>query len=159
MNDTNATVFYAWQSDRPRKVTRDLIRGAAEAACKRITEDDSNSWSLTLDSDTQGEAGMCDIPNTILEKIKKCDMFLADLTFVGKTDHGKDEQLMLNSNVLFELGFAASCLGFDSLIGVINEAYGSIRGKYLILSGDHRYPIQRYRKPPIPRRSEENRNI
>ncbi len=66
----NATVFYAWQSDRPSKVNRNLIRGAAEAACKRITEDESNLWNLTLDSDTQGVAGMCDIPNTILEKIK-----------------------------------------------------------------------------------------
>jgi hypothetical protein len=125
----NTTIFYAWQSDRPRKVTRDLIRSAAEAACKRITEDDSNSWNLTLDSDTRGVAGMCDITNTILEKIERCDIFLADLTFVGRTDNSQDEQLMPNSNVLFELGFAAGSLGFESLIGVVNEAYGSIDGQ------------------------------
>ena len=125
----NTTIFYAWQSDRPKKVTRDLIHGAAEAACKRITENESNSWNLTLDSDTQDVAGMCDIPNTILDKIKRCDMFLADLTFVGKTHNSEDEQLMPNSNVLFELGFAANCLGFDSLIGVVNKAYGGIEGQ------------------------------
>jgi hypothetical protein len=123
----NATVFYAWQSDRPRKITRDLIANAAEAACQRVTEDNSNPWNLTLDSDTQGVAGMCDIPNTILEKIRTCSMFLADLTFVGRTDDG--EQQMPNSNVLFELGFAAGVLGFDPLIGVMNEAYGKNEGQ------------------------------
>ena len=125
----NATVFYAWQSDRPRKVNQDPIRKAAEAACKRISEDDSNSWTLTLDSDTRGVAGMCDIPNTILDKIKNCSMFLADLTFVGRTDDHSDEQQMPNSNVLFELGFAANCLGFDSLVGVVNKAFGDVKGQ------------------------------
>jgi hypothetical protein len=125
----NATVFYAWQSDRPRKVTRDLIRDAAEAACKRITEDTSYPWGLTLDSDTRGVAGMCDIPNTILEKIKRCDIFLADLTFVGKTEDSEDEQLMPNANVLFELGSAAGSISFESLIGVVNEAFGSTKGQ------------------------------
>ncbi len=118
----NATVFYAWQSDRPRKITRNLIANAAEAVCQRITEDNSNPWNLTLDSDTRGVVGMCDIPNTILEKIKTCSMFLADLTFVGTTADG--EQQMPNANVLFELGFAAGALGFEPLIGVMNEAYG-----------------------------------
>jgi len=125
----NVTVFYAWQSDRPRKITRDLIANAAEAACQRITEDDSNPWNLTLDSDTKGVAGMCDIPNTILEKIKTCSMFLADLTFVGTTDDAEGAQQMPNANVLFELGFAAGILSFDPLIGVMNEAYGKKEGQ------------------------------
>lgn len=124
-----ATVFYAWQSDRPNKVNRNVIRDAAEEACRRITEDSSNPWDLTLDSDTQGVAGMCDIPNTILEKIDTCSMFLADATFVGRTDDAQGEQQMPNSNVLFELGFAAGRLGFAPLIGVVNEAFGSIEGQ------------------------------
>ena len=48
----DATVFYAWQSDRPRKTTRDLIRNAAEGACKRITED-YRILEPALDSDTE----------------------------------------------------------------------------------------------------------
>jgi hypothetical protein len=123
----NATVFYAWQSDRPSKINRNLIRNAAEAACQRITNDESNNWIVKLDSDTQGVAGMCDIPSTILDKITKCDIFLADLTFVGETDDEK--QYMPNCNVIFELGFAARCLSFDSLVGVVNEAYGKIDGQ------------------------------
>jgi hypothetical protein len=119
------TVFYAWQSDRPGSVNRHLIRKAAEAACKRISEDTSNHWAVRLDSDTKGEAGMCDIPNTILKKIKACDIFLADLTFVSPTE-GNPEKLIPNPNVVFELGFAARHHRFGALIGVINEAFGKV---------------------------------
>ena len=58
---------------------------------------------------------------------KDLSMFLADLTFVGTTEDG--EQQMPNANVLFELGFAAGILGFEPLIGVINEAYGKKEGQ------------------------------
>jgi hypothetical protein len=126
----DATIFYAWQSDRPAKTNRYLIRDAAIAACERITCDPTNPWSVTLDSGTQGIAGMCDIPNTILEKIERCDIFLADLTFVARTEVSEGEpQQMSNANVLFELGYAAKCLGFEVLVGVMNEAFGNIEGQ------------------------------
>ena len=101
------TVFYAWQSDRPGKVNHYLIRDAARDACERITEDKSNDWTLDLDSDTKGVAGMCDIPNVILKKIKKCDIFLGDLTIVGATP-GEHPKQLPNPNVVIELGYAAS---------------------------------------------------
>lgn len=117
------TVFYAWQSDRSQKLHRYLIRDAATAACKRITEDPTNTWELKLDEATLGAPGMCDIPNTILEKISDCSVFLGDLTFVGRLDGG-DEELTSNPNVLFELGFAAASIGFDRIVGVMNVVHG-----------------------------------
>ena len=122
------TIFYAWQSDRPGKVNHHLIREAADAACARITEDDSNDWRVLLDSDTQGEAGMCDIPNTILQKIQKCDIFLADLTLIGTAAEDATKQFP-NPNVVFELGYAARQLGFEAMVGVVNEAYGKVEGQ------------------------------
>ncbi len=124
----DVTIFYAWQSDRPGKVNRHLIRTAAADACDRITQDQSNPWRVLLDSDTQGVAGMCDIPNTILEKIQKCDIFLADLTLVGSAA-GDTSKLFPNPNVVFELGYAARLFGFEALIGVVNEAYGKVEGQ------------------------------
>lgn len=125
-----AIVFYAWQSDTPARANRDLIRDAAEAACERITSDVSYDWELTLDSDTRGVAGMCDIPNTILEKIEQCDIFLADLTFVGESISADgNRQKMPNCNVVFELGYAAKYHGFSSLVGVVNEAFGENEGQ------------------------------
>lgn len=117
------TVFYAWQSDRSQKLHRYLIRDAATAACKRITEDQTNAWQVQLDEATLGAPGMCDIPNTILEKIRGCTVFLGDLTFVGRSD-AADHQPASNPNVVFELGFAAAAVGFERIIGVMNVVHG-----------------------------------
>lgn len=122
------TVFYAWQSDRPGKVNHYLIRDAAKDACERITDDDTNDWNLELDSDTKGVAGMCDIPNTILKKIRRADMFLCDLTIGGKTENDPPKPLP-NTNVVIELGYAARHLTFNALIGVMNEAFGKVEGQ------------------------------
>jgi hypothetical protein len=124
----DVTVFYAWQSDRPDKVNRFLIRDAAEDACERISKDDANDWNVNLDSDTKGVAGMCDIPNTILMKIRSCDIFLGDLTIVGKTEKSPPK-LLPNTNVVLELGYAARHLTFDALVGVMNEAFGDVEGQ------------------------------
>lgn len=122
------TIFYAWQSDRPNKLNRYLIRDAAKDACERISDDETNDWNVALDSDTKGVAGMCDIPNTILKKIRNSDMFLADLTIVGTTDNDPPK-LLPNTNVVIELGYAARHLTFNALIGVMNEAFGKVDGQ------------------------------
>jgi hypothetical protein len=70
---------------------------------------------------------MCDIPNTILKKIKKCDIFLGDLTIVGASQR-KGKQFP-NTNVVMELGYAARHLGFNALVGVMNEAFGAVQGQ------------------------------
>jgi hypothetical protein len=124
----DVTIFYAWQMDRPDPVNKKLIHDAALGACERITRDKSNDWQVRLDSDTQGEAGMCDIPKVILRKIRGCDMFLADLTLVGSSK-SKPDKLFPNPNVVFELGYAARHLGFQAMIGVLNEAFGDYDGQ------------------------------
>jgi hypothetical protein len=126
-------VFYAWQDDRPGKINRYLIRDAAREACKQITEDQWNDYNLSFDESTIGVGGMCDIPNTILKKIRACDIFLADLTFVGKSDpksEGERIQLISNPNVIMEFGYNVGSKandasdGFERVIAVMNTAYG-----------------------------------
>jgi len=126
-------VFYAWQDDRPGKINRHLIRDAVKDACKQINEEHANEYNLSLDESTLGVAGMCDIPNTILKKIKDCDIFLADLTFVGKSDNKSDGdrlQRISNPNVIMELGYDVGSKadeasdGFERIIAVMNTAYG-----------------------------------
>ena len=70
---------------------------------------------------------MCDIPNTILKKIRRADMFLGDLTIVGKTENDPPK-LLPNTNVVIELGYAARHFTFDALIGSMNEAFGHVEG-------------------------------
>jgi hypothetical protein len=126
-------VFYAWQDDRPGKNNRYLIREAAQEACNQINGDQSNEYNLSFDESTIGVPGMCDIPNEILKKIRSCDIFLADLTFVGKSEtkpEGGRLQSISNPNVIMELGYDVGSKandesdGFERVIAVMNTAYG-----------------------------------
>jgi hypothetical protein len=78
-------VFYAWQSDRPSKCNRRLIRGALELAAKAISNDLSSSIKVIIDSDTQGVLGHVYVIEVIINKILACDAFVPDLTFVAES--------------------------------------------------------------------------
>jgi len=92
-------VFYAWQSDRPARLNRHLIRFALNLAAKRISDDASVGVRVRIDADTEGVLGHVPVTDTILKKIAVCDAFVPDLTFVAATDSGK---LIPNANVMLE---------------------------------------------------------
>lgn len=112
------TLFYSWQMDRPTHVCRDFIRQALDEAVAIL--DASGEIALTIDSDTQGEPGTPPITDTILKKIRACDIFLADMTFVAKAG----EKLIPNPNVMGEYGYALHAKGTRRILLVMNEAYG-----------------------------------
>ena len=143
------TVFYAWQSDRDKKVNRYFIQEAAEKALKRITDDASIDFSLKLDHDTKDVPGMPEITTTILKKIEESHIFLADLTFVAireaEEPRGKSKYVP-NPNVLFELGYAFKSLGSERIICVMNTGYGDAELQIFDLA-HRRWPI-RYELTP-----------
>lgn len=116
------TVFYSWQSDRPEKVCRHLIRDAANLALKSVGATNEIELFPRLDHDTKREAGMPEIADTILRKIERAGFFLADVTFVAEAENSK---LIPNPNVLLELGFAARAIGWHRIICVMNEEFGN----------------------------------
>jgi hypothetical protein len=120
------TIFYAWQSDRPERANRYLIRDAAGDAINELGRDAELADSPRLDHDTAGLSGTPDIANAILKKIEDSGAFIADLTFVGRTDPSdcKKEKLLPNPNVLLEFGYAARSIGWERIISVMNIAYG-----------------------------------
>jgi hypothetical protein len=119
------TVFYSWQSDLPRKITRDFIHEAAVAAVARMGIGLVLEESPRLDHSTDGVSGLPSIGDTILGKIDQCGMFIADVSFVGRTNRGdRQKKLMPNPNVLFELGYAFARIGWRRLILTMNTAYG-----------------------------------
>ncbi|SFS07679.1 hypothetical protein SAMN05421771_1372 [Granulicella pectinivorans] len=83
---------------------------------------ESQRPSLEADRDTKGVPGSPPIFETILSKIKAAEIFVADLTFIGKRDN--DNRLVSNPNVLIEYGFALNALGDARIIGIMNAAYG-----------------------------------
>lgn len=130
------TVFYSWQSDLPNSTNRGLISSALEECAKNL-EKKTGEPVIYIDRDTRGVAGSPDIAQTIFDKIASADLFVADVTIVGKIDRPRPKSTGTvgskrrkrrptpNPNVLIELGFAISRLGHKRIILVKNETYGT----------------------------------
>lgn len=112
-------IFFSWTSELPNATNRGLIESALELATKSLQ---AEGIELAVDSDTRGEPGSPDIPNTIFEKIERCDMFVGDVS-IANIDT-RTQRRMPNANVLVELGYAAHALGWDKIIMVFNASSG-----------------------------------
>jgi hypothetical protein len=136
------TVFYAWQSDLPKRTTRSLIHDATQAAIIRVANTLSLIDSPRIDHDTLDESGAPAITETILRKIKESAVFIADVSLVGATatQNGQSEKRLPNPNVMLELGYAAATIGWDRVILVMNKHYGSLERLPFDLR-NRRFPI------------------
>jgi len=136
-------VFYAWQSDRDEASNRHLVRKALEMAMKPLAQDPEIQDAPELDHDTKGIPGSPHIAEAIAEKIKSCGIFVADLTFVAQTQPlaNRPFKLIPNPNVLIELGLAASSIGWERIIMVMNTTFGSPTALPFDLR-HRRFPIQ-----------------
>ena len=126
MSADGFTVFYAWQSDSPSRDNRNFIESALESALKNIHRTGTIEQSPRLDKDTKDVPGIPDIANTILEKIRTSDVFVADVSFVGTVgaqDNSGNEPIP-NPNVMLELGYALSELGWERILLVLHTATG-----------------------------------
>src|SRR5271166_5067351 len=116
------TVFFSWQSDRPG---RNFIEKALQSAIDRISQDvkldEPERNKLILDRDTKNVPGSPSIFETLLKKIANAAIFVADVTFVGKSI---DDDLLPNPNVLLEYGYALRALGENRIVAVMNTVHG-----------------------------------
>ena len=113
------TVFFSWQSDLGE--TRGVVQAALDKAVRNLNRDLALEEALRLDEDTAGVAGWPEITSTILHKIERCEVFVADITPINGPQ--SDPRLTPNPNVLFELGYAlAAGLGRTRIICVVNAA-------------------------------------
>jgi hypothetical protein len=146
------TVFYSWQSDTSPSINRNFIEKALLEAIKRLQSDATLESALRdtrveLDKDTKGVAGSPPIAETILRKIEECEVFVADLTFVGQSITGLTKsadkpRLIPNPNVLIEYGFALRCHSHAAIVGVMNTAFGEANADTLPFDLRHlRWPV------------------
>ncbi len=70
------TIFFSWQSDLDPKGTRYIIQAAIKAAKKSL----KNIVTIESDRDTKGQTGSPNIEEIIFNKIRDCDIFIADVT-------------------------------------------------------------------------------
>lgn len=117
-----AKIFFSWQSDIRAAACRTLIEEALVAAARALVDDGTVEVIPVIDRDTQNVAGCPDIGSTILDKIADADVFIADVTTIGRVDPG--ERPTPNPNVVFETGYAYRALGPSRIILVLNKAYG-----------------------------------
>ena len=77
---------------------------------------------INIDRDTKNVSGSPSITNTIFDKIDLCDIFICDVTIINKSPINKllKNRLTPNPNVMVELGYAVSLLGWDRVICVNN---------------------------------------
>jgi predicted nucleotide-binding protein with TIR-like domain len=149
------TVFYSWQADLPNRTNRTFIEDALERAVKSLRADDSLKVELRVDRDTADVAGSPAIADTILQKIANAEIFVPDVSIVARTENGK---ACPNPNVLLELGYAVSRLGWDRIIMVMNTAFGAISELPFDLRGRRvmSYVVQPASGAP---KGEERRNL
>ena len=102
-------IFYSWQSDLPNNTNRSFIASVLQAAVSEINTKDNFLLEPTIDRDTQGVPGAPNISQSVLEKIKACDAFVADISIVTG-DKLVGRRLSPNPNVLIELGYAVALL-------------------------------------------------
>jgi hypothetical protein len=137
------TVFFSWQSDRPKETGRYLIENALKRAIKAIGKDTSLDLAfrdLRLDRDTKGVPGTPPIMAVIFKKINQAAVFVPDLTFVASRNQ---EERIPNANVLIEYGFALKRLGWKKLVPVMNTFYGAPTKANLPFDLGHlRFPIE-----------------
>lgn len=118
----NINIFYSWQSDLSRETNEKAIRVEIKKAIPLI-EEVLDEINLNLDEATRNAEGSPEIPTTIIDKISSCDIFICDLTTVNsKSQEGRK---MPNPNVMFELGYAVSMLGWSRIIMLFNNHYGN----------------------------------
>ena len=120
--DNDKIVFYSWQSDLPAETTRYGIRDALKKTLKETNK--VKSVDLVYDEATRNLPGSPNIPHSIFNKIQKASVFVCDVTTINR-DAKKDIRRSANPNVLVELGYAIALLGWERIILLFNETYGT----------------------------------
>lgn len=114
-------IFYSWQNDLPAKTHRNFLDRCIQDALKSL-EKEAKVY-MEYDRDTMGLMGSPDITESIFDKIDKSVLFVCDVSIINPDSDGKKTP---NPNVLIELGYAASKLGWERIVCLFDTNTGKI---------------------------------
>ncbi len=114
-------IFYSWQSDLPSGKNRNFIRECIDKAIFLANE--SEAIEADRDEATKDVTGSPNIVNSLFLKIDDCDLFVADISLCYINE--ENEKKSPNPNVLVELGYAVHLLGWERIICICNDYYGT----------------------------------
>ncbi len=115
------TIFYSWQSDIEPSKHRYFIERCLKSTLSKLEQ--NASIYMEYDRDTAGLNGSPDISQTIFDKIEKSVLFICDISIINSECECKKTS---NPNVLLELGYAVSKLGWDRVICLFDSNTGKI---------------------------------
>lgn len=121
------TIFWSWQSDAPKRETRDLIHDALKAAVDELTAELEEAERIEVDQGAKGIVGMEIIAEEILRKIDGAVAFVGDISTIAVIGEGSGRKCIANPNVMLELGYARKSRGRGRIIPVFNKAIGPTR--------------------------------
>lgn len=118
-DNTSFTVFFSWQSDVPEN--SDFLRSFIKSSIKKF--ETTQNVNVLYDEASRSVVGSQKVEEVILEKIRACDVFIADITPITRieTEEGEKNRIKLlpNPNVAFELGYAMHCLPMEQVLIVL----------------------------------------
>tara|TARA_E500000305_G_scaffold3796_1_gene3402 strand:- start:53831 stop:54721 length:891 start_codon:yes stop_codon:yes gene_type:complete len=124
-NPILSSIFYSWQSDLPPETSRQPIHDAIISSISNLSSHPRVVESPRIDHDTKNVGGTPEIAGTIFRKIEQAAIFVADVTITSQTSEVTNKRKYSpNANVMLEAGYAASSIGWDRIILVMNERYG-----------------------------------
>lgn len=147
-------MFYSWQADLPSRANRGFVQECLEGAAKAVRADESLQVDVRIDRDTADVGGSPAIAETILKKIAAAEIFVPDVSIVARTEAGK---ACPNPNVLLELGYAVSELGWDRIIMVMNTAFGPINDLPFDLKGRRVMPYTVEPEAGVPKADQRRK--
>ncbi|WP_422090780.1 hypothetical protein [Tenacibaculum ovolyticum] len=139
-------IFYSWQSDLPNNTNRGFINTCIEKALKEIYKTNEIISEFKIDSDSRDDEGTPDLVSSIFSKIDSCDIFIADISIINQDANTRKTP---NPNVLIELGYASSKIGWEKTICVFNSDFGVIEN----------LPFDIRNRKPIVYRTEIDKSI
>ena len=112
-------IFYSWQSDN------DNVSFAVETAIKKAVKNlSAKGYSIKIEQGGGG-LGFISIEDAVRMKIQSCDLFIGDVTPIGKVKYRK--KVLPNANVLYEMGVATEALSADRIIAVAVKGVSSVK--------------------------------
>lgn len=129
-------IFYSWQSTTNQKYNRYFILDCIKKSVKKLkNKPELKGVELIVQEGVTGESGSVQVASRIADKrIPNCDIFIADLSVINhinkprkiirKLIRDKFKPIQSN-NVIYEYGIAYEAIGEETIIGVLNNTYGS----------------------------------
>ena len=121
--------FYSWQGDLDKNLNRYFLRDCIKDSIKQVNNKINSNLGqydleriLVFDQATKRTRGSIDIAGSVFSKIDKCSTFFCDISIVKRSKKRKYP----NPNVLIELGYASSIVGWENIIMIFNESTGKV---------------------------------